>query len=147
MSSRTSSLRFRHEVLAAGACVFALACPVGAFAAGGTPMPAPDAPPSDVALATTKPSATKSTSSTPAPANRKAASTPSVPTPDPPLAAASSHQDELDGDEEHPFALAGCVAGNLLFGLATSGAGAQVVHRLHVADPVHPVVHRGSSDA
>ena len=36
MSSRTSSLRFRHEVLAAGACVFALACPVGALAAGGT---------------------------------------------------------------------------------------------------------------
>ncbi len=45
MSRWTSSLRLRRDLLAVCACLAAFACPAAAWAAGGTPMPAPDDPP------------------------------------------------------------------------------------------------------
>ena len=59
MSRWTSSLRLRRDSLAVGACLAAFACPAAGWAAGGTPMPAPDDPPG--AFATSSSKSSKST--------------------------------------------------------------------------------------
>ncbi len=53
----TSSLRLRGGVLGTGACLAALACAANGWAAGGTPMPAPDDPPPAYQTSTVKTSA------------------------------------------------------------------------------------------
>ena len=54
MSRWTSSLRLRRDSLAVGACLVAFACPAAGWAAGGTPMPAPDDPPGAFATSSSK---------------------------------------------------------------------------------------------
>jgi len=73
VSRWTSSLRPRRDSLAVGACLVAFACPAAGWAAGGTPMPAPDDPPGAFATKSSKPSH----GTTPAPSPTKA----TVPTP------------------------------------------------------------------
>ena len=50
----TSSLRLRRKTIAASACAVALAYPAAGLAAGGTPMPEPDDPPSTLTPSSTK---------------------------------------------------------------------------------------------
>ena len=82
MSRWTSSLRLRRDSLAFGACLVAFACPAPGWAAGGTPMPAPDDPPGGFATS----SSTPSKRTTPAPSPTKA----TVPTPDAPVVGSSA---------------------------------------------------------
>ena len=101
MSQRTTSLRQRHRpaALAAGLALAAVIQPGSALAAGGSPLPAPDAPPSGQALrpaqATVDATQTKAAPATPSPKTTPTTTrpatvtpTPDTPTPDPPLAAA-----------------------------------------------------------
>ena len=83
MSRWTSSLRLRRDLLAVCACLAAFACPAAAWAAGGTPMPAPDDPPGGFATASS--TATKSSKSTQSSKPARA-----VPTPDAPVVGSSA---------------------------------------------------------
>ena len=85
----TSSLRLRGGVLGTGACLAALACAANGWAAGGTPMPAPDDPPPAYRTSTVKTSASRTTPTAPT-TKRVADSAPAVPTPDAPVSAAST---------------------------------------------------------
>ena len=85
----TSSLRLRGGVLGTGACLAALACAANGWAAGGTPMPAPDDPPPAYQTSTVKTSAPTTAPTAPR-AKRVAESAPAVPTPDAPVSAAST---------------------------------------------------------
>ena len=85
----TSSLRLRGGVLGTGACLAAFACAANGWAAGGTPMPAPDDPPPAYQTSTVKTSASTTAPTAPR-AKRVAESAPAVPTPDAPLAASST---------------------------------------------------------
>ena len=83
MSRWTSSLRLRRDLLAVCACLAAFASPAAAWAAGGTPMPAPDDPPGGFATASS--TATKSSKSTQSSKPARA-----VPTPDAPVVGSSA---------------------------------------------------------
>ena len=72
----TSSLRLRGGVLGTGACLAALACAANGWAAGGTPMPAPDDPPPAYQASTVKTSASTTAPTAPR-AKRVAESAPS----------------------------------------------------------------------
>ncbi len=85
----TSSLRLRGGVLGTGACLAALACAANGWAAGGTPMPAPDDPPPAYQTSTVKTSAPTTAPKAPR-AKRVAEPAPRVPTPDAPISAAST---------------------------------------------------------
>jgi hypothetical protein len=101
MSRRTTSLRQRHPRAALAACasLAALLQTGVAFAAGGSPLPAPDAPPPGHALRparataeatqTNVPQATPTAKSTPKTTTRAVTPTPDTPSPDPPLATAT----------------------------------------------------------
>ena len=72
----TSSLRLRGGALGTGACLAALACAANGWAAGGTPMPAPDDPPPAYQTSTVKTSAPTTAPTAPR-AKRVAESAPS----------------------------------------------------------------------
>ena len=84
VSRWTSSLRLTRDCVVVGVCMVAFACPAVGWAAGGTPMPAPDDPPGVFATS----SASKpSKASVPAPshtAKRSSKPARAVPTPDAP---------------------------------------------------------------
>ena len=134
MSRWTSSLRLRRDLLAVCACLAAFACPAAAWAAGGTPMPAPDDPPGG--FATSSSTATKSSKSTQSSKPARA-----VPTPDAPVVRlvrgsgrdkATGHRQDRGGD---PVAR----------GLAAVEPGSDAAPGLHVDDPV--AYHAGRAEA
>ena len=84
----TSSLRLRRKTIAASACAVALAYPAAGLAAGGTPMPAPDDPPSTLTPSSTKTIRASGSKTGTAATKRTAESAVPVPMPDAPLVAA-----------------------------------------------------------
>ena len=84
----TSSLRLRRKTIAASACAVALAYPAAGLAAGGTPMPAPDDPPSTLTPSSTKTTRASGLKTGTAATKRTAESAVPVPMPDAPLVAA-----------------------------------------------------------
>ena len=90
MSTWTSSLRLKGGVVGAGFCLVAFACPGNGWAAGGTPMPAPDDPPPTYRASTVKTAGSTTTPTSPR-ANRVVAEAAQpVPAPDAPITAASA---------------------------------------------------------
>ena len=83
MSRWTSSLRLGRDSLAVGACLAAFACPQAGWAAGGTPMPAPDDPPGGFATSSSKPTR-------PSTATDSSKQARVVPTPDAPVVGSSA---------------------------------------------------------
>src|SRR6187551_3677865 len=86
LSGRTSSLRHRRQSIAVGVCAIALVTTPAALAAGGTPMPGPDDPPSMLTPSSTK--TTSSSGSQTAKTSTKRTAESAVPVPDAPLVAA-----------------------------------------------------------
>ena len=113
----TSSLRLRGGALGTGACLAALACAANGWAAGGTPMPAPDDPPPAYQTSTVKTSA-PTTAPTAPKVKRVVEFAPAVPTPDAPVSAAST----TTAKAAHREAGRGSRARSL------SGRGVRIVH-------------------
>ena len=93
MSWRTTSLRQRHQQAALVACALAVALISvdAALAAGGSPIPVPDDPPSGHTVRPARASADESPGKSPAAAvPAKASSLPVTPSPDPPATATDS---------------------------------------------------------
>jgi hypothetical protein len=89
MSAWTSSLRLRSGILGTGACVAAFACAANGWAAGGTPIPAPDDPPPAYRASTVKAPGSTATRSAPTTKRASEAAQP-VPMPDAPVSTSST---------------------------------------------------------
>ncbi len=89
VSRWTSSLRLRRDSVAAGVCMVAFACPAVGWAAGGTPMPAPDDPPGGFATSSTSKPTKAATAPASRPAKRASEPAQAVPTPDAPAVSSS----------------------------------------------------------